>query len=155
MKKINYLLSLLLNIALLLGSCHDENDIYKLRINNLSDKPVYVEWTTCYPDTSLATVTNPTYNPYITKVEAKTLQPSIYRNASKGLFDGKIEKLSVFIFDAAVVENTPWDTVKAKYMILQRYDLNLEELEKFNWIITYPPTEDMKDVRMFPPYKKE
>ena len=87
MKKLNYLLWLFLTLTLLSGSCHDENDIYKLRINNLSDKPVYVAWTTSYPDTSLYTVIDPTPNAQIKKVEANTLQRSIYRNASKGLFN--------------------------------------------------------------------
>ena len=104
MKKLSYLLLLFLTLTLLSGSCDDEKDRYKLRINNLSDKPVYVAWTTSYPDTSLYTVVDPTPNVQIKRVEANTLQRSIYRNASKGLFylEGKIEKLSVFIFDAEI-----------------------------------------------------
>ena len=154
MKKLSYLLLLFLTLTLLSGSCDDEKDRYKLRVNNLTDKSIYVEWTTSYPDTSLITVTNPTYNPSITKVEANTLQRSIYRNASKGLFylEGKIEKLSVFIFDAETLETTPWDTVQSKSLVLQRYDLTLEELERLKWIIPYPPTSVMKDVEMYPRY---
>ena len=154
MKKMNYILFSTLTLLLISGSCHDEKEGYKLRINNLTDKSIYVEWTTSYPDTSLITVTNPTYNPSITKVEANTLQRSIYRNASKGLFSlqGKIEKLSVFIFDAETLETTPWDIVQSKSLVLQRYDLTLEELERLKWIIPYPPTSAMKDVEMYPRY---
>ena len=87
-------------------------------------------------------------------MEANTLQRSIYRNASKGLFSlqGKIEKLSVFIFDAETLETTPWDIVQSKSLVLQRYDLTLEELERLKWIIPYPPTSAMKDVEMYPRY---
>ena len=154
MKKISYLLLLFLTLTLLSGSCDDEKDRYKLRINNLSDKPVYVAWTTSYPDTSLYTVVDPTPNVQIKRVEANTLQRSIYRNASKGLFylEGKIEKLSVFIFDAETLETTPWDIVQSKSLVLQRYDLTLEELERLKWIIPYPPTSAMKDVEMYPRY---
>ena len=154
MKKLSYLLLLFLTLTLLSGSCDDEKDRYKLRINNLSDKPVYVAWTTCYPDTSLYTVVDPTPNVHIKRVEAITLHRSIYRNASKGLFylEGKIEKLSVFIFDAETLETTPWDTVQSKSLVLQRYDLTLEELERLKWIIPYPPTSAMKDFEMYPRY---
>ena len=40
---------------------------------------------------------------------------------------------------------SPWETVREDYIILQRYDLSIAELEKLNWTIYYPPTEAMKD----------
>ena len=43
-----------------------------------------------------------------------------------------------FIYDACILETTPWDTIKAKYIVLKRYDLSLQDLQQMNWTITYP-----------------
>jgi len=60
----------------------------------------------------------------------------------------------VYVFDAAVVENTPWEVVARDYLVLKRYDLTLEDLQLLDWKITYPPTEAMKNVTQYPPYGK-
>jgi len=61
----------------------------------------------------------------------------------------------VYVFDAAVVDNTPWEIVAEDYLVLKRYDLSLEDLQRLDWQITYPPTEAMKDVKQYPPYVSE
>ncbi|GHT56308.1 hypothetical protein AGMMS50233_07830 [Endomicrobiia bacterium] len=38
--------------------------------------------------------------------------------------------------------------------ILQRYDINLQDMINLNWEISYPPTEAMKDITMYPPYEE-
>ena len=62
------------------------------------------------------------------------------------------EKMCLFIFYKDVVNSVPWETIRKDYMVLQRYDLSIDELEKLNWTVYYPPTEEMKDIDMFPPY---
>jgi len=110
----------------------------KLRVKNVSDKAIYVSWTTDYPDTSLNHMVNPTYNPKIEKVEAYSVQKEYYQAPSEGLFSDNVDTLSVFIFDAKVLESTPWDTVKVNYLVLKRYDLSLADLIGLNWMVTYP-----------------
>ena len=61
----------------------------------------------------------------------------------------------VYVFDSEVVENTPWEVVARDYLVLKRYDLTLEDLQRLDWKITYPPTEAMKDVKQYPPYGSE
>jgi len=61
----------------------------------------------------------------------------------------------VYVFDAAVVDTTPWDIVAKDYLVLKRYDLSLEDLQRLDWQVTYPPTEAMKDVKQYPPYESE
>jgi hypothetical protein len=58
----------------------------------------------------------------------------------------------VFVLDLQVVESNPWMDIYNNYMVLRRYDLSLADLQCLNWIITYPPTEAMKDMKMYPPY---
>ena len=133
MKPIYLMLSCLLIVN---SSCHKDEGL-KLRVNNVSEKAIYVKWTGAYPDTSLNHMANPTYNSQINKVEAHSVQKDYYGVPSQAFFK-YIDTLSVFIFDAQVLENTPWDSVQARYIVLRRYDLSLDDLNKMNWIITYP-----------------
>jgi hypothetical protein len=43
----------------------------------------------------------------------------------------------LFIFDADVIEKTPWDTIVKYDMFLKRYQFTKDELEKMNWEIVY------------------
>lgn len=49
--------------------------------------------------------------------------------------------------------DSPCDTIRKYVPVLQRYRLNLEDLENLNWIVPYPPTEAMKDMDIYPLYK--
>ena len=133
MKPIFLILSCLLIVN---SSCHKDEGL-KLRVNNISEKAIYVSWTSDNSDTSINHITNPTYNPQTEKVEAHSVQKDYYGAPSQAYFKYR-DTLSVFIFDAQVLESTPWDTVKAKYLVLSRFDLSLDDLNKLNWIITYP-----------------
>ena len=65
------------------------------------------------------------------------------------------EYISIFILDGCVerrnrnVYNYP---VYKDIIFLARYDLTLEDFESLGWKITYPPSDNMKTVNMFPPY---
>jgi hypothetical protein len=65
------------------------------------------------------------------------------------------DTLCFFIFDADTINQYSWDEIKSGYKILQRYDLVVtdEAMHKLKFIITYPPTEEMKYINMFPPYQ--
>ena len=66
------------------------------------------------------------------------------------------DSLSLFIIDLDTIKKYTWEEIKNGYKILQRYDLrvDLEGLKQLDFIVTYPPTEAMKSVRMYPPYQK-
>ena len=135
MKPIYLMLSCLLIVN---SSCDmDKHEGLKLRVNNISEKAIYVSWTSDNSDTSLNHITNPTYNPQTKKVEAHSVSNGYYGAPSQAYFE-YIDTLSVFIFDAQVLETTSWDIVKAQYLVLKRYDLSLDDLNILNWIITYP-----------------
>ena len=73
-----------------------------------------------------------------------------YLNEGEWFFD----TVYVYVFDATVVENTPWEVVARDYLVLKRYDLTLEDLQLLNWKISYPPTEAMRYVIQSPPFKE-
>lgn len=69
-------------------------------------------------------------------------------------FKGESYIYHLYIFDADTVNKYSWDEIRADYKVLKRYDLNIENgLKEFKGVITYPPSEAMKDVPMFPPYQ--
>lgn len=67
------------------------------------------------------------------------------------------DTMCLFILDEDTISKYSWDIIKSDYKILQRYDLRVDDigLRQLNFKITYPPTEAMKDIHMYPPYKKQ
>jgi hypothetical protein len=63
------------------------------------------------------------------------------------------DTLYVFIFEEDVLANHSWADVVDKNLVLQRYDLSLKDLQQLNWQISYPPSELMKDMKMYPPFR--
>jgi hypothetical protein len=61
------------------------------------------------------------------------------------------DTLRVFIFEGDIVTNYSWEEIVDKHLVLQRYDLSLPDLQQLNWQISYPPSEAMKDMKMYPP----
>jgi hypothetical protein len=86
-----------------------------------------------YPDTTL-----PDFKPSAIKIPSN----------KRGYFDSKIpwnevlaklpaDTLSVFIMDAEVYDNEPWDSITVNYNILKRLDLSFEDLKNNNFQIIY------------------
>jgi len=63
------------------------------------------------------------------------------------------DTLMIFISDSSVILNMPDDT--EIHSVIQRYDVSLQDLINLNWTLYYPPTEAMKNIKMFPPYSAE
>ena len=38
--------------------------------------------------------------------------------------------------------------------LLQEYEISFDDLEKLGWHLYYPPTPEMKDIKMWPPYEE-
>jgi len=60
-----------------------------------------------------------------------------------------IDTLSIFIFDEELVS-----AGRAEEAFLQRYDMSLQDFRKVNWRLTYPPSEKMKSIKMWPSYEE-
>jgi len=44
----------------------------------------------------------------------------------------------LFLFDKAVVDSVPWDTIKVHNMYLKRIDFTRATLDSLHWTLTYP-----------------
>lgn len=133
-------ISLFLNQA-----CGDkEKECHKtITFKNATSDTLYVVSSFHYPDTTtLVGISNPELDPNFTKVfpnESNT-QVQWGRDCIESDFKFSIpsDTMMIYVFDAKVLKETQWDTVKANYMVLKRYDLSLQDLESMYWTITYP-----------------
>ena len=57
-----------------------------------------------------------------------------------------------YVHDEDVLLNNDWKDVMKDHMVLQRYDLNLDDMRALNRSLSYLPDERMKDIKMWPPY---
>ena len=60
--------------------------------------------------------------------------------------------LMFYVHDEDVLLNNDWKDVMKDHMVLQRYDLNLDDMRALNRSLSYLPDERMKDIKMWPPY---
>jgi hypothetical protein len=68
------------------------------------------------------------------------------------------DTVSIYIFSQDTVNIYEWEIIQQDYKILQRYDLSLEDINNLKNendipVITYPPSEAMKNMKMYPPYE--
>jgi len=135
MEKIYFLF---LGLLLMSSSCNDEKE-QKLRVQNNSDKTIYYDWSSSYPDSSLQYIGNPTANSHQCKVNAKSISNYSYLSPCKSYFGSRdMDTMIIFIFDAELIEALSWDSVRSKGLVLKRYFLSLDDLEEMNWIVNYP-----------------
>jgi len=135
-------LVLILLLFLCLNSCVKPpfvDKFHAITVINNSSEDVYVHRADLnaekqYPDTSL-----PASKPALLKMPAN----------KRGYFDSKTtwkenlsslpsDTLSVYFIDGSTFENEEWEVIKGNYLIIKRYDLSIEDLEKSNFIISYP-----------------
>lgn len=64
------------------------------------------------------------------------------------------DTIRVFVFDSEKYRETDWAAICDQYLILGRYDLTKAELDVLGWRIAFPPTPEMKDIKMWPPYEE-
>lgn len=64
------------------------------------------------------------------------------------------DTIRVFVLDKKQYDETDWDTIRDQYQILQRYDFAKADLNFLGWHIAYPPTPEMKDIKMWPSYEE-
>jgi len=121
----------------------EENCHKTITFKNKTTDTLFVVGSTFYPDTSIYSgIPNPVLDPNFTKVLPDENNTRVLwgRDCIELDFKDLIssDTLMVYVFDAHVLENTPWDTVKARYLVLKRYDLSLEYLKQSDFTIKYP-----------------
>lgn len=128
-----------LAIILLAISC-DKDKSYTIKVENNSLKGIQVTAGSpgygmfSYPDTTL-----PIKKPSLTYIEANDYNYLINRFK----WEEEIPKLlkdtlSIYFFNADTINAYGWDKIQSNYKVMRRYDLSVQDLQKTNWIVTYP-----------------
>ncbi len=170
-----YLMIILLSVLMfMIQGCEffeseDRQSLSYFKINNLSQEVLTVYYAlgamdygypTLYPDTSLPenkVIFNDPYfrwaekNLYDNMCASQIISKTAELNA---MHNHTIDTLSVFIISADTLLKYGYDDVRENYRILVRYDLDWEEVKKLNYIFPYPPTPEMKGMKMYPSYQE-
>jgi hypothetical protein len=101
-----------------------------------------------YPDTSISIVEQGIIA--IPKGEKEAIAGS--RNW-ESVFEVSVpnDTLSIFIIHSDTLAKYTWSEIRRDYNILKRYDLSFQDLERIGWKLQYPPTAEMKGIKMYPP----
>jgi hypothetical protein len=131
------------SMLFLANACPDKDIDYSdstITIHNNTDKVVlhYFDFYR-YPDTSLM-LDNPFFDEK--QLELAIIEPnnSIEQEDAwlKYFEQPNTSKVMLYLIDKNVFDGQSWDTIKANYLVLKRYDLGLDDLNRMNWTITYP-----------------
>ena len=134
MKTINSIFLVIIFFSVI--ACRNDTDChYNIYVNNRSDRAIYFDFSPLYPDTLF--YDNPTSSGDMFKLNPHQTSNDGHKSCVEGYFY-RVPKIIYFIYDAQLLETTPWDSVAKKYMILKRYELSLEDLKRTNWTISYP-----------------
>lgn len=132
-------IKLLAVLILTVSSCRVNYYDTRLDFVNNSDSSIYVSVSDFYKDTSYVYVNYyPGNSPDKYKIQSGETKSSIKPIGTWERVYEQQDTLAFYVFDAKVLETTSWDTIKSKYLVLKRYDLSFDDLEKLNWTITYP-----------------
>jgi len=135
---------MVLSFVFMANACdkEDENHHNTIEVINNSEKAIYAYFDFAYPDTLALTGVPSSSEPSIYKIEPhkrnttalwqKTFWEVIFRDGWRIPSD----TLMVFIMDAELLES---NTTHVHNTIIQRYDLSLQDLQRVNWTLTYPP----------------
>ena len=117
------------------NSCH-----HSFQFNNQSDKLLYLVISYDYPDTGM-NFQRPIFNrltDYASPGKLETYVNYSDKCIEDIMLNNAYEKMSIFVFDAKLVDSTPWTQVRQNYMVLKRYDYSIDELRNCNFSIDYP-----------------
>jgi hypothetical protein len=147
MKKVYLLISLLL--ILILTACPEMGYKKSFHFKNESDKDLflYLRGTSREYDGNLQLDTMLSYMKAGIVFRPAPVISEVYE-----FNDPQQDTVCLFILDNDLVETVAWEQIRDSYFILRRYDLAMSDLKQLKWEISYPPTTEMKNIKMYPPY---
>jgi len=123
---------------------------YNISVYSMMIPPCYYSNpATVYPDTTL-----PTQMP----LQMREIEPnreyvySYTRWTLEDIYNSfNTDTISYFVISTDTLEKYGWDSVRIGYRILQRYDYSVMDYYP-SGTPTFPPTEAMRNIKMWPPY---
>lgn len=140
MKYLDFKIALVISLSFLLGCGEKDPNLHNIIwFENNSDKTLYI----CASFTDFQDTIIPADNPslagdyYKSSPHNKGDQLEL-RDTYEGRFDDlNTDLVRIFVFDETVFHNYEWDTIRNKYLVLERFDLSLEDLNNQNWTVKF------------------
>ena len=147
--------------CVLLISCEKTKDYY-IKVENNSNRVICFHTDLDYPDDSIlfrrcrsdylpVSILPYSSHSYITGVNGKVHswyvdfeQAELYHSGYVSLY---ISEMDSPLLESIEQKNTTEGFVD--FPVIARYDLNRENIEALDWIVTYPPSEEMKGIHMW------
>jgi len=129
----------LIFILLIVPSCsHDcDKDVCSFDFKNNSLSTLSIYFSNSYPDTGLFKT--------LGDLGCSLIKPnSNCECPSRGSWKDHINqlckggKLTLFVFSKDTINKYTWESVKANYNVLIRYELSIEDFQNRNWKVEYP-----------------
>ena len=166
MKKVSFVsICILLLASFQCDGPETDDSHYRIPIKNIADYTIYVDLSLSYPDTTIGpydrdvslTADENAVSPQGINNEAlraydcfeEVFDRRVYRRTADTI---GIDTLIIFVYHADTLLLKGWEYVKRNQSILQRYDLGLDDLRNLGWYLTFPPSDKMKSIKMWPPY---
>ena len=152
MKKVIYLILLLILCASDTCMREDHQHHYIISFLNRADFAIYVSRKELYNQDTTAEYLF--YYPlkYLrinpNEINLKSLRATSWEAVFTDERFSPIDTLMIFVFDAEKVEAD----VSPQEAVVARYDVSLEDLQRNNWSLSYPPNSNMATIKMWPPY---
>ncbi len=145
---------LFIGLVILVSSCELFIPDHMIAFVNNSDSDIYCRWTTSYPDTLDIQYHTVVYSSY-----HKVCAHSSLDNIIVGGYDAisviksiPTDTLLVFVLDATTIDSIGDDLVNSwmplyksmddkqlyDWLVIKKYVLSVEDLERMDWTITYP-----------------
>lgn len=142
MRTTQAVLLVVLSCFLLSSKCRkDDPPCTTLKLDNKTDKFVYVLISYDYPDTSL-NFQSPFANPIKNKIgpHSKGEIKDVYNfNCADTYFEYyPNNKVSFFVFDGQLADTTPWIKIRQNYQIIKRFDVGKNEVINNNYTLSLP-----------------
>lgn len=165
-----YINTLLILVSILVVLCSYQCDgflmdrKYPLYISNNSDRKLLIDINTDgyfsdpeYPDTTISERILTIQTPFDENWGVKSGHRVMFRESSgpwEVVYETGVpsDTLSFIVYDIDTLNKYPPETIRNNYMILKRYDLSIYDLQKLDYTLYYPPSETMRNMKMFPPF---
>jgi hypothetical protein len=150
-------ISIIACFALLFQACPDSDFIFLDLKNNSNDTlAVYIAdgFHTAYPDTLLKNQGRlwGSFPKETSTIYGFSIAPEkIYKRLPK-------DTLSIFILDMnntyGIKMDSIWKEMNYGKRFLRRYDMSIQDIKQLKFLLSYPPDERMRNMKMYPPYDK-
>ena len=128
--------------------CFKNNAEYGISVYSAMTPP-YDPSSPIYPDTSLPiqlpSVIDISSHDYRVIIDTRDELSEIYT-------EFQTDTMSFFFLSTEQLSSRNWDYIRTSYKILQRYDISRDDFLSIKQYPVFPPSEEMRNIKMWPPY---